>query len=645
MCGISGELSFDVSRPVSVDAVAAMTATLQHRGPDHDATYRSTDGVLGFGFRRLSIIDLRTAANQPIGNEDGSVQLVFNGEIYNYRELRQPLVDKGHVFRSNADSEVIVHLFEERGDQAIDALDGMFALGIWDARHGTLTLARDRAGKKPLFVYSDGTRVAFASEIKALLAHPDLDIGIDESAVPYYFLYGFVPHPQTFYRRVTHLEPGTIATFDRSGRRVDRKYWQLTFPPAEVQRRDPPTRVEAAGRVRDLVTAAVERRLMSDVPLGAFLSGGIDSTIVVGIMSRLLSEPVRTFSIGFEGDAAFDETDAARETARHFNTAHTEFRVTPSAVDLMDRLVYHHDGPFADSSAIPTYLVSSLTREHVTVALTGDGGDEVFAGYLRFGAAIRADQVPAWAGDVAAAALSRLPTPRNERHWITRGRRFARFMRLPLDDRLTAWTGVFYDELRDLIDPALTARVGPIDYRRHLRCLAGVDGVSPLSRVLATNFHSYLHDDLLVKADRMSMAASLEARAPFLDRALVEYVAGLPDDYKLRGRTTKAVLREAFADLIPEPVKRRGKKGFGVPLDAWFRHELRDYARDHLLSPSAKLRAYVSPVFLAQLLDAHQSGRVNHGHHIWTLLTFERWLQLLPTWKQPWDGSVNEKSA
>ena len=360
MCGISGELSFDVSRPVSVDAVGAMTATLQHRGPDHGATYRSTDGALGLGFRRLSIIDLRTAANQPIGNEDGSVQLVFNGEIYNYRELRQPLVDNGHVFRSNADSEVIVHLFEERGDQAIDALDGMFALGIWDARHGTLTLARDRAGKKPLFVYSDGTRVAFASEIKALLAHPDLDIGIDESAVPYYFLYGFVPHPQTFYRNVTHLEPGTIATFDRSGRRVDRKYWQLTFPPAEVQRRDPPTRVEAAGRVRDLVTAAVERRLMSDVPLGAFLSGGIDSTIIVGIMSRLLSEPVRTFSIGFEGDAAFDETDAARETARHFKTAHTEFRVTPSAVDLMDRLVYHHDGPFADSSAIPTYLVSSL---------------------------------------------------------------------------------------------------------------------------------------------------------------------------------------------------------------------------------------------------------------------------------------------
>jgi asparagine synthase (glutamine-hydrolysing) len=350
-------------------------------------------------------------------------------------------------------------------------------------------------------------------------------------------------------------------------------------------------------------------------------------------MSRLLSEPVRTFSIGFEGDAVFDETAAARETARVFGTAHTEFRVKPSAIDLMDRLVRHHDGPFADSSAIPTYLVSQLTRQHVTVALTGDGGDEVFAGYLRFGAAIRADHVPAWAGGMAAAALSRLPTPPNERHWISRGRRFARFMQLPLDDRLTAWSGVFFDDLTDLLDPGLVARVGPIDTRRHIRCLAGVDGASPLSRVLATNFHSYLHDDLLVKADRMSMAASLEARAPFLDRALVEYAAGLPDDYKLRGRTTKAVLRDAFADLIPEPVKRRGKKGFGVPLDAWFRHELRGYARDHLLSPSARLRPFVSQEQVRLLLDAHDRRRVNHGHRIWTLLTFERWLNLLPSWR------------
>lgn len=632
MCGICGELSFDRQHSVSDQAVAAMASTLVHRGPDYGATYRSADGGTGLGFRRLSIIDLRSAAHQPIGNEDGSVQLVFNGEVYNYREIRKTLVANGHVFRSNADSEVIVHLYEERGDRAIDELDGMFALALWDNRSGTLTLARDRAGKKPLFIWRDAERIVFASEIKALIAHPELDLQIDDEALPYYFLYGYVPHPQTLYRNVSHLEPGTLAVFDRGGRRGERKYWQLTFPSLETQRRTAPPRDVAARSVRELVTTAVERRLMSDVPLGAFLSGGIDSTIIVGVMSGLLKEPVRTFSIGFEGDPAFDETDAARETAGHFGTLHTEFRVQPSAIDLVDTLVYHHDGPFADSSAIPAYLVAKLTRDHVTVALTGDGGDEVFGGYLRFRAALAAERVPAWAGEMATATLAQLPTPPNERHWITRGRRFARFMRLPLEDRLAAWAGVFYDDLETLLDPSLD-RVGPVDRRRHMRGLKGVDGASPLSCLLAANFHSYLHDDLLVKADRMSMAASLEARSPFLDRAVVEYVAGLPDDYKLRGRTTKVVLRDAFADLIPEPVKRRGKKGFGVPLDAWFRGSLRDFAHDNLLAASSRLHTYVSPAYIRKLLDDHAARRANHGHRIWSLLTVERWLHLLPSWR------------
>jgi asparagine synthase (glutamine-hydrolysing) len=387
--------------------------------------------------------------------------------------------------------------------------------------------------------------------------------------------------------------------------------------------------------VRELVTAAVARRLMSDVPLGAFLSGGIDSAIVVGVMSRLMTAPVRTFSIGFDNAPAFDETPVAARTAKHFGTEHTEFKVRPSAIDLLDTLVYHHDGPFADSSAIPTYLVAKLTREAVTVALTGDGGDEVFAGYLRFGAALAADQVPAWAGQLAAAGLASLPTPRHERHWIARGRRFARYMNLPLPDRLTAWAGVFYDDLESLLDPAFATRMAPIDRRRHLRGLGGIEGASALNMALAANFHSYLHDDLLVKADRMSMAASLEARSPFLDRSLMEYVATLPDDCKLRGRVTKAVLRDAFADLIPEWVKRRGKSGFGVPLDGWLRGELREFARSTLLSPSARLRPYLSQAYLRRLLDDHQAGFVNHGHRIWTVLTFERWLQLLPSWHSP----------
>jgi asparagine synthase (glutamine-hydrolysing) len=388
--------------------------------------------------------------------------------------------------------------------------------------------------------------------------------------------------------------------------------------------------VKTAGRVRELVTAAVQRRLVSDVPLGAFLSGGIDSTIIVGLMSQLMTEPVRTFSLGFEGDSDFDETAIARATAARFGTRHTEFKVTPSATDLLDTLVYHHDGPFADSSAIPTYLVSKLTREHVTVALTGDGGDEVFAGYLRFGAALAADRVPQWAGQAGAALLSFLPTPRNERQLVARGRRFMRAAGLPRQERLVAWAGVFYDDLGQLLG---VGRGPAIDACHHIRDLGGVEGASPLNQLLAANFHSYLHDDLLVKADRMSMANSLEARAPFLDRDLMEYVAALPDNFKLDGRTTKAILREAFADLVPAQVQQGAKKGFGVPLDAWFRGELRDRLNDTVLAPSAKLGAYVDHAYVRQLVTEHLERKANHGHRLWTLLTFERWLNLLPGWR------------
>jgi asparagine synthase (glutamine-hydrolysing) len=377
------------------------------------------------------------------------------------------------------------------------------------------------------------------------------------------------------------------------------------------------------------VTAAVERRLMSDVPLGAYLSGGIDSTIVVGLMSRLMREPVRTFCIGFEGDEDFDETAVARETAAHFGTRHTEFRVKPSAIDLIDTLVRHYDGPFADSSAIPTYLVATLTRQHVTVALNGDGGDEVFAGYLRFGAALAAERVPAWAAAAAGAVLELAPTPRNERHVITRARRFTRAASLPLQQRPAAWAGAFYDDLDDL----LVSGAADVDRDRHLDDLAGIEGASPLHQLLAANFHSYLHDDLLVKADRMSMANSLEARSPFLDTALMEYVAMLPGDYTLTGGTTKAILREAFADLVPDRVMRGAKKGFGVPLDAWLRADLRDYVRDTLLSPTARSHEYVRKAYVQQLIDQHHTRQANHGHRLWTLLTLERWLQLLPGWK------------
>src|SRR4051812_46668370 len=398
MCGICGELTFD-GAPVREDELVAMRDRLVHRGPDSLGVYVSPRGTSGLGFRRLRIIDLSPNASQPLANEDGTVQVVFNGEIYNYKALREGLVARGHRFRSQSDTEAIVHLYEEKGADCIADLEGMFAIAIWDERAGRMTLARDRAGKKPLFYYRDASRLAFASEIKAFFGHHAIPIEPDPEAVPYYFIYGYVPHPATIYRNIVQLEPGTLMTIDLEGRSATRRYWQLCYP--ETAKVRAISRDAAAGGVRERLTLAVERRLMSDVPLGAFLSGGLDSTIVVGLMSRAMSAPVKTFSIGFDGDAAYDETAYARLAAERFKTDHTEFRVSPSAIDLVDTLVWHHDGPFGDSSAVPTYLVSKLTREQVTVVLTGDGGDELFAGYMRFYAAMLADRVPTPVGRIA----------------------------------------------------------------------------------------------------------------------------------------------------------------------------------------------------------------------------------------------------
>jgi asparagine synthase (glutamine-hydrolysing) len=633
MCGICGELTFDGS-PVREDELIAMRDRLVHRGPDSFGAYLSTRATAGLGFRRLKIIDLSPNASQPMANEDGTVQVVFNGEIYNYQTLRQGLVARGHRFRSQADTEVIVHLYEEKGADCIADLEGMFAIAIWDERVERVTLARDRAGKKPLFYYRDDRRLAFASEMKAFFGHHDIPIEPDPEAVPSYFIYGYVPLPATIYKNILQLEPGTLMTVDTAGRSATRRYWQLRYPEAGEVR--PIARAEAAAGVRERVTRAVERRLMSDVPLGAFLSGGLDSTIVVGLMSRMMAAPVKTFSIGFQGDAAYDETAYARLAAERFKTEHTEFRVSPSAIDLIDTLVWHHDGPFGDSSAVPTYLVSKLTREKVTVVLTGDGGDELFAGYLRFYAALLAERIPSPVGRVARSLLARVPTPANERHWLARARRFADAMGTPLHDRLTGWNALFFDDLEALLRPDFVAGLKPIDKLRHIAAQRPLlDGRSPLSQALHANFTSYLPDDLLVKTDRCTMANSLEARSPFLDRELVEYAAALPDNLKLRGGRTKVILREAFADLVPPAIDRRGKMGFGVPLDAWFRGELRDHMRDLLLAPGARYREMLSGAFVEALVARHLAGAANLGQPLWSIMCFEAWLQRLPEWTRP----------
>lgn len=631
MCGLCGEVRFD-GGPVDAMTIASMRDQMPHRGPDASGLYMSPTSMAGLGFRRLKIVDLSEVANQPMANEDGAVQVVFNGEIYNFQDLRADLVRRGHIFKSRSDTEIIVHLYEEYGAGCIERLDGMFAIGIWDERQQRLTLARDRVGKKPLFVLHTGKRLLFASEMKAFFPHPDVELSIDAGALPSYFIYGYVPCPGTFYKGVKQIEPGTVVTVERDGRVAARTYWQLKYPLGGIPARNI-DRHCARSTLRELMTAAVERRLMADVPLGAFLSGGVDSTIVVGLMSQLLDRPVKTFSIGFKDSPSYDETPYARMVAERFKTDHTEFIVEPGAFDSIENLVWHHDGPFGDSSAVPTAIVSRLTREKVTVVLTGDGGDELFAGYLRFVAALAAERTPAAVRRALNALSHSLPRGGSARHWLSRVQRFAAAASLPLEERLTGWSSIFYDDVEALIEPELLRRIQPIERLRYLDRFRGqLDGLSPLSEMLLINFNTYLLDDLLIKADRCTMANSLEARCPFLDTELMEYAAGLPDSMKLSGGRTKVILRETFADLIPAEIQRRGKMGFGIPFGLWFRGALREVLHDHLLSPQARYREYLSAPYVHRLVKRHDAGEADLGLPLWSLLCFETWLQALPGW-------------
>ena len=632
MCGFCGVMTLDGS-PVEVGTLRRMTATLTHRGPDGEGWYCSpqTEGVqVGLGHRRLKVIDLTEASAQPMANDDQTLWLVFNGEIYNFRELRASLEMQGVRFRTSSDTEVILRLYEAEGERCLSQLDGMFALAIWDARRRWLLLARDRVGKKPLFYHASRTLFAFASEAKALFQHERIAPDIDTASLPAFFLYGYVPTPGTVYRHLQQLPPGHWLRVDHRGEVRLESYWD--FAVASRSDGPPPSTVEAASRVRELLTAAVRKRLVADVPLGAFLSGGLDSSIIVALMAQCTDQPVRTFSIGFAGDPRFNETAYARAVSKHFNTTHTEFVVDPSAVELVERLVWHHDGPFADSSAIPTYLLARLTRSHVTVALNGDGGDEVFAGYLRFSAALLSERIPLWMRHAAARCLSRLPEWGAHRSVFRNLQKFAGSASLPFVERFCRWTCVFYEDLPQLLPDWQDRGATPEPLSLIEPHLQGSAGASPLSRLLYLNLKTYLLDDLLVKMDRSTMAHGLEARSPFLDRDLMEYVLALPDSMKLQWGRTKVILRDAFRDVLPAAILRRGKMGFGVPLRTWLKGELRAYVHDLLLASDARSRPYVNQDYVRQLFLAHVSGRSDHSHRLWTLLTFEVWLRNLSRW-------------
>jgi asparagine synthase (glutamine-hydrolysing) len=608
-----------------------MTDVLAHRGPDDQGAYtadlhfgpaREVVPGVALGYRRLAIID-RAGGQQPLANEDGSVQLVFNGEIYNYRDLRRRLEGSGHRFRTRTDGETIVHLYEDEGTGAFVHLRGMFALALWDARKRQLVLARDRLGKKPLVYREEPGRLAFASELKALMEIPGAARDIDPAALDEYLTYGYVPHPGSIFRGVRKLPPATVAVW-REGRLTVERYWS-----PDLHREDSRPLAEQAAQLADALREAVRLRLESEVPLGAFLSGGVDSAVVVALMRELSAERVKTFTLGFPFPE-YDETAAAAAVAKHLGTEHCELRVEPQAVELLPKLAWHFDEPLADSSAIPTYLVSQLARQHVTVALTGDGGDELFGGYVRHRAALwgaRFDRLPRWcrwaltAGPWQSLPGGRLKSRRE------RLKRFVRGLKLPAGRRYLAWVGLFDEAQRAALytDDFLAAlpESDPFDFLRH--GLARADGRDPATAAGLTDLVTYLPCDLLAKVDTASMAVGLECRCPLLDHHVVELAAALPWSAKARGRQRKVILREAFGHLLPAGVWRRRKSGFGVPLDHWFRGELAGLARELLLDASTRAAGYFRPEAIERLLNDHSTGRTDHSNRLWALLFFETW--------------------
>ncbi len=622
MCGIAGIVRLDTNAsPPSREQALRMAERLRHRGPDGRSAWVSPSGGCALGHARLEVIDLVTG-DQPMANEDGTVHVVFNGEIYNFRELRVELEGLGHRFRTKSDTEVLVHGWEEWGEALPQRVDGMFAFAVWDEPSGTLLLARDRCGKKPLFWTRVDGHLAFASEIKALLTLPGVSGEPDASAVPYFLAYGYVPGPRTMFRDIVQLSPAHILRAAR-GEITEKRYWSLDWRTRDADLDD-----EAASvRVRELLGAAVERRLISDVPLGAFLSGGIDSTLIVGLMRERIEGPLRTFSLGFADAPDYDETGYARLAAERFGTVHTEFKVEAHAVDLVDELVEAYDEPFGDSSAIPTHIVSGLTREHVTVALTGDGGDEMFCGYPRFLGMEVAERVGPLAGRVGSAIATRLPSRASFRHPFRRAQRFFSAASLPADERMLRWIG-YLPDVDDVLSPALRGAVDRAALLESFRAAwALFPGQSALTRSLALNFATYLPEDLLVKADRCSMAHGLELRSPFLDTALMEFAAGLPDRMRRRGGTLKWLLKTAFPDMLPARIRTRSKWGFGVPLPQWFRTDWRPLFEARVLAKDARIGSWVDPEPVARLWAEHQGGTVDHGHALWALLTLETWLR------------------
>jgi asparagine synthase (glutamine-hydrolysing) len=618
MCGIAGCFEYRGARGDLRAPAVSMLDAIEHRGPDDSGVH--VDEGLAIGARRLSIIDL-PGGHQPIANEDGTVVVAYNGEIYNYRELRAGLQARGHTLRTAADTEVIVHLYEEHGEDCVEHLRGMFAFALWDARRRRLFVARDRLGIKPLYWRDDGQRLLFGSEIKAILRHPAAGASVDLDGLAAFLLLKYVPSPRTMFSGISSLPPGHALTCDADGVRVKR-WWDLSFAPADPTLSE----TEAKVRLRELLEDAVRSHLVSDVPFGAFLSGGVDSSTVVALMSRELDRPVQTFAVGFGGEGeAMSELPYARMVAERYGTDHHEVLIGPrDFTDLAEKVVDHLDQPIADNACLPNFMVASLAREHVKMVLTGEGGDELFAGYARY------------AGERLAPLTTRLPGPARALGRSLSLRppglsrpRIALYALMQREERLrfATWFPLMSPESREALSAGAleqaVARMAPGTL--FAEALDRTDATGSINRMLYVDTKLWLPDDLLARGDKMSMATSLEARVPLLDHHLVEFAASLPARMKVKGMRRKYLLREAVRDLLPAPILSRSKKGFPVPISAWFRSEANPFVRDLLSPDTVRARGLLDAAGVGRMLHEHESGAADHGPALWALISLELW--------------------
>lgn len=633
MCGICGKLDLG-GRPVPEKLLKAMCDRIAYRGPDDEGILSAPP--IGLGHKRLSIIDLSPSGHQPMSNEDGTIWLVYNGEIYNYEPLRKELIKRGHSFKSKTDAEVLIHLYEEEGIDSLHRFNGMFAFALWDSPKKRLWMARDRMGIKPLCYYWDGQRLVFGSEIKSILADPEIPREIDREALDLYLTLNFIPPERTIFSSIRKLLPGSQLLVEEGNLSLS-TFWDIADGHEKGPEKEYPesgnAEVELERGLFEVLDDAVARRLIADVPLGAFLSGGLDSSIIVGLMSRHMDRPVRTFSIGYKDLPSFDETSYARDVASFHGTDHHEFRLEQKDVlDAFQAVLDNLDEPFADSSAVPTYIVSQKTRGHVTVALSGDGGDELFAGYRMYRGERWArvyGRIPgALRNGVISPLVNLLPERRNTPglELARRAKKFVRGMDESFAGRFCGWREIFpLKERRELLLTAPSDSTYLHMVERDVERAAGRFPGDPVNLMLYLDAKGLLHADMLTKVDRMSMANALEVRVPMLDHKVVEYAFSLPGRLKMRGSRGKVVLLNTFRHILPKSLIQRPKMGFEMPINAWFRDELRFLVEEHLNQETIRKQGVFSPSKVSELVDTHMGGYRDTSWHLWNLIVFSHW--------------------